>query len=40
MSIDRLRSQQGGLMIEVLVTIVILAIGLLGLMQMQGRLQK
>jgi type IV pilus assembly protein PilV len=32
--------QQGGLLIEVLVTIVILAIGLLGLMQMQGRLQK
>ena len=33
-------AQRGGLMIEVLVTIVILAIGLLGLMQMQGRLQK
>ncbi len=32
--------QAGALMIEVLVTIVILAIGLLGLMQMQGRLQK
>ena len=35
-----LRSQRGALMIEVLVTIVILAIGLLGLMQMQERLQK
>jgi len=35
-----LRRQGGALMIEVLVTIVILAIGLLGLMQMQGRLQK
>ena len=34
------RGQGGALMIEVLVTIVILAIGLLGLMQMQGRLQK
>ena len=34
------RAQCGGLLIEVLVTIVILAIGLLGLMQMQGRLQK
>jgi type IV pilus assembly protein PilV len=33
-------AQRGGLMIEVLVTIVILAIGLTGLMQMQGRLQK
>lgn len=32
--------QGGALMIEVLVTIVILAIGLLGMMQMQGRLQK
>jgi type IV pilus assembly protein PilV len=32
--------QRGALMIEVLVTIVILAIGLTGLMQMQGRLQK
>lgn len=31
--------QRGALMIEVLVTIVILAIGLAGLMQMQGRLQ-
>ena len=35
-----LTSQRGALMIEVLVTIVILAIGLLGLMQMQSRLQK
>jgi type IV pilus assembly protein PilV len=34
------RGQGGALMIEVLVTIVILAIGLLGLMQMQGRLQR
>jgi type IV pilus assembly protein PilV len=34
------RSQRGALMIEVLITIVILAIGLLGMMQMQGRLQK
>jgi type IV pilus assembly protein PilV len=34
------RLQRGALMIEVLVTIVILAIGLLGMMQMQGRLQK
>lgn len=34
------RSESGALMIEVLITIVILAIGLLGLMQMQGRLQK
>ena len=33
-------SQRGALMIEVLVTIVILAIGLMGLMQMQTRLQK
>ena len=33
-------SQRGALMIEVLVTIVILAIGLMGLMQMQARLQK
>ena len=33
-------SQRGALMIEVLVTIVILAIGLAGLMQMQNRLQK
>lgn len=33
-------SQGGALMIEVLVTIVILAIGLLGLMQMQSRLQQ
>jgi type IV pilus assembly protein PilV len=33
-------AQRGALMIEVLITIVILAIGLLGLMQMQGRLQK
>jgi type IV pilus assembly protein PilV len=32
--------QRGALMIEVLVTIAILAIGLMGLMQMQGRLQK
>lgn len=32
--------QRGALMIEVLVTIVILIIGLLGLMQMQSRLQK
>ncbi len=32
--------QRGALMIEVLVTIVILEIGLLGLMQMQERLQK
>lgn len=35
-----LHLQRGGLMIEVLVTIVIMAIGLMGLMQMQGRLQK
>jgi type IV pilus assembly protein PilV len=34
------RSQRGALMIEVLITIVILAIGLAGLLQMQGRLQK
>jgi type IV pilus assembly protein PilV len=34
------RSQRGSLMIEVLVTIVIIAIGLMGLMQLQGRLQK
>lgn len=40
MALQHQRSQRGGLMIEVLVTIVILAIGLLGLMQMQGRLQK
>jgi type IV pilus assembly protein PilV len=33
-------SQRGALMIEVLVTIVIMAIGLIGLMQMQNRLQK
>ena len=33
-------AQRGGLMIEVLVTIAILAIGLAGLMQMQARLQK
>ena len=33
-------TQRGALMIEVLVTIVILAIGLMGLMQMQARLQK
>lgn len=33
-------AQRGGLMIEVLVTITILAIGLMGLMQMQARLQK
>jgi type IV pilus assembly protein PilV len=32
-------AQRGGLMIEVLVTIVILAIGLMGLMQVQARLQ-
>jgi type IV pilus assembly protein PilV len=32
--------QRGGLMIEVLVTITILAIGLVGLMQTQARLQK
>ena len=36
-----MRDTQGGaLMIEVLVTIVIVVIGTLGLMQMQGRLQK
>jgi len=34
------RTQGGALMIEVLVTIVIVVIGALGLMQMQGRLQK
>ncbi len=34
------RSQRGALMIEVLVTIGILAIGLMGLMNMQNRLQK
>lgn len=34
------QSQRGALMIEVLLTIVIIIIGLLGLMQMQGRLQK
>lgn len=33
-------AQRGALMIEVLVTILILAIGLMGLMQMQTRLQK
>ena len=33
-------SQRGALMIEVLVTIVILAIGLAGILQMQTRLQK
>lgn len=32
--------QDGALLIEILVTIVLLAIGLLGLMQMQGRLQR
>ena len=40
MRLSNRRSQRGALMIEVLVTIVILAIGLLGMMQMQGRLQK
>jgi type IV pilus assembly protein PilV len=35
-----IRTQRGALMIEVLVTIVILAIGLMGLLQMQMRLQK
>lgn len=34
------RLQSGALMIEILITIVIIAIGLLGLLQMQGRLQK
>jgi len=34
------RQQRGALMIEVLVTIVILAIGLAGLMQLQSRLQQ
>ncbi len=34
------QSQRGALMIEVLVTIAILAIGLMGLLQMQTRLQK
>ena len=34
------RTQSGALMIEVLVTIAILAIGLMGLLQMQTRLQK
>jgi type IV pilus assembly protein PilV len=40
MSGNCLQAQRGALMIEVLVTIVILAIGLLGLMQTQARLQK
>jgi type IV pilus assembly protein PilV len=40
MALQNQRSQRGALMIEVLITIVILAIGLLGMMQMQGRLQK
>ena len=35
-----LQLQRGALMIEVLVTIAILAIGLVGLLQTQGRLQK
>ena len=35
-----IRTQRGALMIEVLVTIAILAIGLMGLFQMQMRLQK
>jgi type IV pilus assembly protein PilV len=34
------RTQGGALMIEVLITIVIVIIGSMGLMQMQGRLQK
>lgn len=34
------RSQGGALMIEILVTIVVVVIGTLGLMQIQGRLQK
>ncbi len=34
------RSQGGALLIEILITIVIVIIGTLGLMQMQGRLQK
>jgi type IV pilus assembly protein PilV len=34
------RLQRGALMIEVLVTIIIVVIGLLGLLQMQSRLQK
>ncbi|MDH4041678.1 MAG: pilus assembly protein [Gammaproteobacteria bacterium] len=34
------RSQGGALLIEILITIVIVVIGTLGLMQMQGRLQK
>ena len=34
------RSQGGALLIEVLITIMIVIIGTLGLMQMQGRLQK
>ena len=40
MQMTPLQAQRGALMIEVLVTIVIMAIGLMGLMQMQGRLQK
>lgn len=43
MSIKQLstrRLQRGALMIEVLVTIAVVVIGALGLMQMQGRLQK
>lgn len=39
-AVQGINNQRGVLMIEVLVTIVILAIGLIGLMQMQGRLQK
>jgi type IV pilus assembly protein PilV len=35
-----LRHQAGALMIEVLITIMVLIIGLLGLMQLQSRLQK
>jgi len=34
------RSQGGALLIEILVTIIIVVIGAMGLMQMQGRLQK
>lgn len=36
----KLSSQDGALMIEVLITIVIIVIGLVGLMQMQSQLQK
>lgn len=39
-SIATARTQGGALMIEILVTIIVVVIGALGIMQMQGRLQK